>query len=146
MIPEQLALLLIKQKNHNKRFGEFKFEFEYFGGSKSRTSYKSILQLQLVRWDYQPILLLDISKMLPLWMGELWQEVNFDLSPISAVRPVLLWIHMCWDVHLWIRGKKSVFEWLTYSDFLIPHQKLCIIQEDKAFPKLKIPKNVNNTK
>ena len=31
MIPEQLALLLIKQKNHNKRFGEFKFE--YFGGS-----------------------------------------------------------------------------------------------------------------
>ena len=31
MIPEQLALLLIKQKNHNKRFGEF--EFEYFGDS-----------------------------------------------------------------------------------------------------------------
>ena len=29
MIPEQLALLLIEQKNHNKRFGEF----EYFGGS-----------------------------------------------------------------------------------------------------------------
>ena len=29
VIPEQLALLLIKQKNHNKRFGEF--EFEYFG-------------------------------------------------------------------------------------------------------------------
>ena len=31
MIPERFALLLIKQKNHNKRFGEF--EFEYFGGS-----------------------------------------------------------------------------------------------------------------
>ena len=31
VIPEQLALLLIKQKNHNKRFGEF--EFEYFGDS-----------------------------------------------------------------------------------------------------------------
>ena len=31
MIPERLTLLLIKQKNHNKRFGEF--EFEYFGGS-----------------------------------------------------------------------------------------------------------------
>ena len=31
MIPEQFALLLMKQKNHNKRFGEFKFE--YFGGS-----------------------------------------------------------------------------------------------------------------
>ena len=31
VIPEQFALLLIKQKNHNKRFGEF--EFEYFGDS-----------------------------------------------------------------------------------------------------------------
>jgi hypothetical protein len=31
VIPEQLALLLMKQKNHNKRFGEL--EFEYFGGS-----------------------------------------------------------------------------------------------------------------
>ena len=31
MIPEQLALLLIMQKNHNKRFGEF--EFEYIGDS-----------------------------------------------------------------------------------------------------------------
>ena len=32
VIPEQLALLLlIKQKNHNKRFGEF--EYEYFGDS-----------------------------------------------------------------------------------------------------------------
>ena len=31
MIPEQLALLLIKQKNHNKRFGGF--DFEYFGDS-----------------------------------------------------------------------------------------------------------------
>ena len=31
VIPERLALLLIKQKNHNKRFGEF--EFEYFGDS-----------------------------------------------------------------------------------------------------------------
>ena len=31
MIQEQLALLLIKQKNHNERFGEF--EFEYFGDS-----------------------------------------------------------------------------------------------------------------
>ena len=31
VIPEQFALLLIKQKNHNKRFGEF--EFKYFGGS-----------------------------------------------------------------------------------------------------------------
>ena len=31
MIPERLALLLIKQKNHNKRFGGF--EFKYFGGS-----------------------------------------------------------------------------------------------------------------
>ena len=29
--PGWFALLLIKQKNHNKRFGEF--EFEYFGGS-----------------------------------------------------------------------------------------------------------------
>jgi hypothetical protein len=29
--PERFALLLIKQKNQNKRFGEF--EFEYFGGS-----------------------------------------------------------------------------------------------------------------
>ena len=29
--PEQFALLLIKQKNHNKRFVEF--EFKYFGGS-----------------------------------------------------------------------------------------------------------------
>ena len=29
--PERFVLLLIKQKNHNKRFGEF--EFEYFGGS-----------------------------------------------------------------------------------------------------------------
>ena len=29
VIPERFALLLIKQKNHNKRFGEF----EYFGGS-----------------------------------------------------------------------------------------------------------------
>ena len=29
--PERFTLLLIKQKNHNKRFGEFKFE--YFGGS-----------------------------------------------------------------------------------------------------------------
>ena len=28
---DRFALLLIKQKNHNKRFGEF--EFEYFGGS-----------------------------------------------------------------------------------------------------------------
>ena len=31
VIPEWFALLLIKQKNHNKRFGEF--EFEYFGDS-----------------------------------------------------------------------------------------------------------------
>ena len=31
MIPEQLALLLIKQKNHNKRFGEF--DVKYFGDS-----------------------------------------------------------------------------------------------------------------
>ena len=31
VIPEQFTLLLIKQKNPNKRFGEFKFE--YFGGS-----------------------------------------------------------------------------------------------------------------
>ena len=31
MIPGQLALLLIKQKNDNKIFGEF--EFEYFGDS-----------------------------------------------------------------------------------------------------------------
>ena len=31
VIPERFALLLIKQKNHNKKFGEF--EFEYFGGS-----------------------------------------------------------------------------------------------------------------
>ena len=31
VIPERFALLLIKQKNQNKRFGEF--EFEYFGGS-----------------------------------------------------------------------------------------------------------------
>jgi len=31
VIPEQLALLLIKQKNHNKRYREF--EFEYFGDS-----------------------------------------------------------------------------------------------------------------
>ena len=31
MIPNWLALFLIKQKNHNKRFGVF--EFEYFGGS-----------------------------------------------------------------------------------------------------------------
>ena len=31
VIPERLALLLIKQKNHNKRFGQF--EFEYFGDS-----------------------------------------------------------------------------------------------------------------
>ena len=31
VIPEQLALLLIKQKNHNKRFAEF--EFENFGNS-----------------------------------------------------------------------------------------------------------------
>ena len=31
VIPEQFALLLIKQKNHNKRFGEF--EFKYFRGS-----------------------------------------------------------------------------------------------------------------
>ena len=30
-IPEGFALRLIKQENHNKRFGEF--EFEYFGGS-----------------------------------------------------------------------------------------------------------------
>ena len=31
VITEWFVLLLIKQKNHNKRFGEF--EFEYFGGS-----------------------------------------------------------------------------------------------------------------
>ena len=31
VVPEWFALLLIKQKNHKKRFGEF--EFEYFGGS-----------------------------------------------------------------------------------------------------------------
>ena len=31
VIPVWLALLLIKQKNHNKRFGGF--EFEYFGDS-----------------------------------------------------------------------------------------------------------------
>ena len=31
MTPDWFALHLIKQKNHNKRFGEF--EFEYFGGS-----------------------------------------------------------------------------------------------------------------
>ena len=31
VIPEGFSLLLIKQKNHNKRFGEF--EFKYFGGS-----------------------------------------------------------------------------------------------------------------
>ena len=31
MIPDQLALLLIKQKNYNKILGEI--EFEYFGGS-----------------------------------------------------------------------------------------------------------------
>ena len=31
MIPERFTLLLIKQKSHNKRFGEF--EFEYFGDS-----------------------------------------------------------------------------------------------------------------
>ena len=31
VIPERFALFLIKQKNLNKRFGEF--EFQYFGGS-----------------------------------------------------------------------------------------------------------------
>ena len=31
VIPERLALLLIKQKKYNKRFGEF--EFEYFWDS-----------------------------------------------------------------------------------------------------------------
>ena len=31
LIPKWFVLLLIKQKNQNKRFGEF--EFEYFGGS-----------------------------------------------------------------------------------------------------------------
>ena len=41
MIPEQLALLLIKQKNHNKRFGEF--EFEHFGDSNTVNNLKLIL-------------------------------------------------------------------------------------------------------
>ena len=40
MIPERLALLLIKQKNHNKRFGEF--EFEYFGDSDVMNKLKEI--------------------------------------------------------------------------------------------------------
>ena len=31
VIPERFELLLIMQKNHNKIFGEF--EFDYFGGS-----------------------------------------------------------------------------------------------------------------
>ena len=31
VIPERFILLLIKQKNHSKRFREF--ELEYFGGS-----------------------------------------------------------------------------------------------------------------
>ena len=39
MIPEWLTLLLIKQKNHNKRFGQF--EFEFLETLMSWTSYMS---------------------------------------------------------------------------------------------------------
>ena len=49
MIPEQLALLLIKQKNHNKRFGEF--EFEYFGDSDVVNKLQINLVQKLEEWQ-----------------------------------------------------------------------------------------------
>ena len=56
VIPEQFPLLLIKQKNHNKRFGEF--EFKYFGGSYVANKLK--------------IILIDI--LLNLWHHRVWQR------------------------------------------------------------------------
>ena len=56
VIPEQLTLLLIKKKNHNKRFGEF--EFKYFGGSHVANKLK--------------IILIDI--LLNLWHHRVWQR------------------------------------------------------------------------
>jgi len=49
VIPEQLAQLLIKQINHNKRFGEF--EFEYFGDSDVVNKLQINLVQKLEEWQ-----------------------------------------------------------------------------------------------
>ena len=81
MIPEQFALLLIKQKNHDKRFGEF--EFKYFGGSD--VANKLEVQLNFLPWC-SGVCRTNFGILLELFGGESWSKSIKRSDSVGLVR------------------------------------------------------------